>query len=470
MSAATHDQPSGEPLIWITAGAVAVMLHIVVFAQGLIAFETAVNMPPAPQPKETKIIATSLGIASAPAVVAEEPRAAAPATLAPERMSAETPRSERVEMVAAAPERLAAVTDSVAPAPAEVTSSTPEPVASVERAVPAVQTAPALAPVEEVTTPSVAGIAAPEPPRAIQAAPTANADTVNALTQVTPARERIAETVGPVVAANEPDPPRDVVTPVEEPVEAEPERLAVLTPEIEEVSPVQPPETGEEISGIASVNPPVQTAEEAQATYTDVLDVLRSYPVVDCFAALPSLSEGNAFQLETFAGSSAELDAFRSTLQAKTEALPGTVMKPVSQAQCDALPFVTKSAQYPEFQLYFDLSARDIESGAQLQGRIGNLTGGFLSLLLIDDDGIVQDLTSFLSFRPGAAEFSIPMTLQGSPVETRQLLMALSTTTRLQTLKGLSGQPARDVFSQLALEILLQGGGEDIALVGFSVQ
>jgi len=93
-----------------------------------------------------------------------------------------------------------------------------------------------------------------------------------------------------------------------------------------------------------------------------------------------------------------------------------------------------------------------------------------ISLLLIDDDGVVQDLGSFLKFRPGYAGFDIPMTLQGSPVETRQILMALSTRSRLKSLGSLSGGQAQDVFPKLALEILLQGGGEDVALVGFSVR
>ena len=82
----------------------------------------------------------------------------------------------------------------------------------------------------------------------------------------------------------------------------------------------------------------------------------------------------------------------------------------------------------------------------------------------------MPDLGSFLPFRAGYAGFDIPMTLKGSPVKTQQLLMALSTRARLKTLKSLSGQPAKDFFQRLSVEILLQGGGEDVALVAFSVR
>ncbi|WP_281859374.1 hypothetical protein, partial [Litoreibacter halocynthiae] len=223
-------------------------------------------------------------------------------------------------------------------------------------------------------------------------------------------------------------------------------------------------------SGIASANAPPQTAAEAQDTYNIVLDFLRSFDGGPCFAALPVLAEDGAFRFETFANSRADLTRFRQALEIETGTLPGTVMKPVSDAQCQALPFVTAAARYPEFQLYFDLNARQIPSGDLLSGKLGNTSGGFVSLLLIDDEGVVQDLGSFLKFHAGFAGFDIPMTVKGSPVETQQLLMALSTRARLKTLQSLSGQPAEDFFQRLAVEILLQGGGEDVALVAFSVR
>ncbi len=504
MSTVSTDPPSSDPLIWIAAAALAVMLHLVAFAQGLSAFQDAVNAAPAARQIETRIIATSLTVAGEAAPVIAEPD-----PIVPERITPETPASataETVEPVSSAPaspsvERLSSVERDAAPLAAQdilsqtapTTTAEPEAVAAVENTAPVAPSSPQALPLQSLEdTESAApvatpGITAPEPTRLAQVPQTAAPPETESISPATPDRERIAEVITPVEeqptepinaapaetqASPEPERLSDVTAPSETAPTATvgPETLALLDTEPESVSPVVPPTDGEETPGIASPNVPVQTAEEAQATYTDVLDVLRAYPVVDCFAALPSLSESNEFHLETFARSTDDLDQFRAALETETQTLPGTVMKPISAAQCDALPFITKSPQYPEFQLYFDLANRDIPSGSQLEGQIGNLTGGFMSLLLIDDDGIVQDLTSFLRFRPGVAEFSIPMTLQGSPVETRQLLMALSTTTRLQTLSGLSGQPADDVFSQLALEIALQGGGEDIALVAFSVR
>jgi hypothetical protein len=272
----------------------------------------------------------------------------------------------------------------------------------------------------------------------------------------------VATLAAPTVTGTEvtPEP-----APLPEPASPEPAPLPDLANSLP-----PPPSSKPDQAGIASANAPEQTTEQAQETYDTVLDFLRSFDGGPCFAALPVLAEDGAFRFETFAQSNVDLNRFRQALEVETGTLPGTVMKPVSDAQCQALPFVTAAARYPEFQLYFDLSARDIPSGNLLSGKLGNTSGGFVSLLLIDDEGVVQDLGSFLKFRAGYAGFDIPMTLQGSPVKTHQLLMALSTRARLKTLQSLSGTPAKDFFQRLAVEILLQGGGEDVALVAFSVR
>ena len=278
------------------------------------------------------------------------------------------------------------------------------------------------------------------------------------------------EPVEIAIATPEPEPEPEPTPELEPQPEPIPEPAPEPAPLPDLATSLPPPPGTEAQDGIGSANAPTQTTEQAQDTYDTVLDFLRSFDGGNCFAALPVLAEDGSFRFETFASSRADLTRFRQSLERETGTLPGTVMKPVSAEQCEALPFVTKSARYPEFQLYFDLSSRDIPSGDVLSGRLGNTSGGVISLLLIDDDGVVQDLGSFLKFRPGYAGFDIPMTLQGSPVETRQILMALSTRSRLKSLGSLSGGQAQDVFPKLALEILLQGGGEDVALVGFSVR
>ncbi|RLJ36308.1 hypothetical protein BCF46_3776 [Litoreibacter meonggei] len=405
----SHD---ANPLLWLTVAALAFVAHLALLQAGIAAYQAQVSGASDPGP-ETKIFASALQIAG------EEIR---PPQLAAERVTPTAPSQPTSQTlsatVATAPTLPAAIAD-IAPASKQPLNQ------------------PGVAPLRNT--------------------PMAQADVVASGETL-----EIATMEVPTVTGTEPV--LEVV--------AEPEPVEAPTP----LSPVAnslPPQPGtltKEKSGVASASVPNESAEQAQDIYNSVLNFLRSFDGGPCFAALPVLAEDGAFRFETFANSRADLTRFRQAIEIETGTLPGTVMKPVSDAQCQALPFVTAAARYPEFQLYLDLVTRDIPSGELLSGKLGNTSGGFVSLLLIDDEGVVQDLGSFLKFRAGFAGFDIPMTLKGSPVETQQLLMALSTRARLKTLQSLSGQHAKDFFQRLAVEILLQGGGEDMALVAFSVR
>jgi hypothetical protein len=221
--------------------------------------------------------------------------------------------------------------------------------------------------------------------------------------------------------------------------------------------------------GIAAPEPD-QTPQENAQTYQSVLDVLAEMPKAPCFAALPTLSDENAFQLEVFAQTTQELSAFASALAAKIGQPPNTTMKPISAAQCAAAAYVIDGPAYPRFDLFFDIPQREIKSGEALEGRIGNTSGGFISFLVIDDEGTVQDLAGYLQFVPGGAKFRIPLSLTGSPVVTQQLLMAISTPALLQTVIDMNGSKAEDFFPALAAELRSKGQSEDVALVAFSVE
>ena len=481
MSAVAHRgvfEPDADipPLLWSSTASLAFLAHLALLYLGVSAYsaqiQAATESREAFLPSETIVIATSLQLAGQ---TTPELQPLSAATVEPSSLEAVSPQATTLSPVdAQTPE----VVDNTSVAPVQ------QPVSAT---VPPVSVTPELARRVDADTLSQTE---DQPGLSPPIDPALTAETVEPATSTTPSPALPTEQAALADAAPI-EPAKTSQT--ETATTVEPEQIAILdTPDDQTVAPVEddnpdvvtgqspsdppaslPPEPSDrpEREGIASpVDLPEQTPAEAQVTYATVIDFLRSFPVGDCFAALPVLAEDGTFRFETFARSQADLARFRAALETETGALPGTVMKPVSEPQCDALPFVTKAARYPEFQLYFDLDSRDIESGTVLRGRLGNTSGGFISLLVIDDDGIVQDLTRFLQFRPGFAGFEIPMTLQGSPVETRQILMALSTKRRLQSLTRSSGQQAELFFQRLGFELTLQGGGEDVALVGFTLK
>ncbi len=481
MSAVAHRgvfEPDADipPLLWSSTASLAFLAHLSLLYLGVSAYSAQIQAANETReiflPSQTVVIATSLQLAGQPT---PELQALSATTVEPSPLEPVATQTTTLSPVdARSPEGLEKAPVASAQQPASTTvppvSVTPDTARRVDaEALTPPEDQPGVAPpidpalTAETLTPAIDNTASPAiPPAQVSLADAASieaAETSQTETALTVEHEQI-------VILDSPD--DQAVTPVED---SEPDVVTGQSPSAASASLPSEPNDQPEREGIASpVDLPEQTPAEAQVTYATVIDFLRSFPVGDCFAALPVLAEDGTFRFETFARSQADLARFRAALETETGALPGTVMKPVSEPQCDALPFVTKAARYPEFQLYFDLDSREIESGTVLSGRLGNTSGGFISLLVIDDDGIVQDLTRFLQFRPGFAGFEIPMTLQGSPVETRQILMALSTKRRLQSLNRSSGQQAELFFQRLGFELTLQGGGEDVALVGFTLK
>jgi len=108
-----------------------------------------------------------------------------------------------------------------------------------------------------------------------------------------------------------------------------------------------------------------------------------------------------------------------------------------------------------------------IGSGGNLIGTIENVAGMYTSLLLIDDNGVVQDLRRFTSFSSGRAEFNVPVSRDGAPRDTSQILFAIATQTRPVTITNRAGYLAKDFFAQLQAEF---GSSAIIALAPFEVR
>lgn len=520
--------------LWGGAGMVAGVLHLLLVQQGLAAMGKARDtLPPEMPVIEVMAVATTLQgedqpIETARPVASEALR---PQTGA-ERLNAAGPAAERVQgataataaaaqaAAPAAPPKLAALSPSgaaqgIAASPARPEAASPvarpspaptAPASGATRLAPSVSTAtvarpaapaprqPGLRPV--ASSPGSTATVAARPPAPVAAAAQSPAPsapvTVNPVT-TNPVSGPVA--VAPGAAAPAATPPaaapsgaarvasvapaaslapavRPATPSASAPASAASTAAAAPAPALTPVPSLPPPASSPAQEGVAAPlpeNAPVAPANED--TYDSVLDHLAEVEQPACFAAMPSLSDEGAFQLEVFARDAADLDLFRNRLEARLgQRMPNTTMKAISADQCAVLAFLTEGPSYPRFRLFFDLPQRVIASGAALEGRIGNTSGGFVTFLVIDDEGTVQDLATFLKFVPGGAQFSVPLSLTAGPVETQQLLMVLSTPARLRTVEAQNGGKAESFFPMLAAELRERGQTEDAAIVAFSVR
>src|SRR5690606_20528219 len=126
--------------------------------------------------------------------------------------------------------------------------------------------------------------------------------------------------------------------------------------------------------------------------------------------------------------------------------------------QCGALSFARTLPGYPLPALDIRPEVRTIESGAYLSGRIREPKRKWLYLLLVDDEGKVEEIQDLFREAGGSIGFSAPMTLKHGPVSTVQILVALASDEPLETVTQHDRGPA-DAYSARQADEVARGNG-----------
>lgn len=201
------------------------------------------------------------------------------------------------------------------------------------------------------------------------------------------------------------------------------------------------------------VPPPPPDAEALRAMVARIRDQMD----LPCLVALPQTGAENARLLVL---GDSDLSIREATSRVLAEPVPELPAQPVllDRRQCPAVNFLRGRKEYPAFGLSIGLVNPGILSGGRLIGRVEGLPAGAqTTLLLVDDNGVVQDLRRFLNFAGGTAEFDIPVTRDGAMRDTSQMLIAAVTPGRLNSVTNLGGTLAETFFPALAAEIGQEG-------------
>lgn len=203
-------------------------------------------------------------------------------------------------------------------------------------------------------------------------------------------------------------------------------------------------------SATPSPGDPITGSPAQNQALADLVGQLRDRLAEPCLAAMPQTLGGDEVLLTTFgANDRAISDLFRD--------LSGTVDLPMTERsvlldtrQCPAVDFVRAATTYPAFRLQVQVDVAEVASGDRLTGRVAGIGGNQATLLLIDDNGVVQDLRRFTLQSGDQLQFDVPVHRIGTDRDTSQLLIALATPTRPETIANLAGRLAEDFFPPLA--------------------
>ncbi|TRW99583.1 hypothetical protein FNJ84_02590 [Paracoccus sp. M683] len=276
----------------------------------------------------------------------------------------------------------------------------------------------------------------------------------------------IASAVPPPVtgATTAEEPPEQaeqlVVTPSDEMLQATtglaerpPRRPLTDQQSIEPVTPDDQPRIGVDLAALPpgmGAGPADQAGTpEQNAAITDLVQRLRGRLAQPCLAALPQTIGGDEVLLTVLGAVDRDIsDLFRDI--AVDVAVPMTERSVLlDPRQCPAVDFARAAASYPALPLTLRLETSEVASDDRLIGQIEGVGDNQASLLMIDDNGVVQDLRRFTLQTGDVIRFDVPVYRVGGDRDTSQLLMVVALPERPTSIGAMAGRLASDFFPPL---------------------
>jgi hypothetical protein len=243
-----------------------------------------------------------------------------------------------------------------------------------------------------------------------------------------------------------------------QPVVTETLEPEVLTPLAEAVEPAPIlPDSGSGVGAAAPEATPA-SAPESSATEQDIalaawIEKIRATEAPPCLVALLRREGETSVGLALVGSDQAAMSTYSDRLIAGEELPPVLSRVQIDPRQCPALDFLRSLPDYPATQLGLGVDAAVVTSGGRLGGVIRGTAGRQLTLLLVDDNGVVQDLGRFLSFSGNLARFEVPVTRSGTSRPTGQIVIALATRRSPAELLSRAGRLASEVFAGLSKDL-----------------
>ena len=171
----------------------------------------------------------------------------------------------------------------------------------------------------------------------------------------------------------------------------------------------------------------------------------------ECFLAMPSHVSLQAAEIDGYGLGPEQFAALDEAFKKANGFEASIGVRKVTPAQCPALAFAKQFLSAVDGPLKFEVGKNHLRSGDTLQATL-DTTAANVSLLIVDDEGLVHDVSGQLRSGPTGREFA--MQLQGVPARRPQMWLLLAIASA-QTIAGLGparSLQAKDFFPALAAE------------------
>ncbi|CTQ33345.1 hypothetical protein [Jannaschia rubra] len=226
-------------------------------------------------------------------------------------------------------------------------------------------------------------------------------------------------------------------------------------PVIAALPPVAPAERpGHEPDTIVSGSSQTSAPSVQDVSVGELLDRVAKVPGQDCTLALPRRAGADGAALALIGTDGGALDRLAQAILTGDLAATPQTRALIDPRQCHALDWLRGAPDHPATRLGLRLDATVVDSGTALTGIVQGVAGRYLTVLLIDDNGVVQDLGPFTTVAGNVARIDAPVNRDGPARDTRQIVVALTTRTAPSDLRDRMGRLAEDVFTGLPDDIL----------------
>jgi len=196
------------------------------------------------------------------------------------------------------------------------------------------------------------------------------------------------------------------------------------------------------------VDPPQKPVETRPDPFVRLREYARDFDGGDCFLAVVGDISAGEVQIDGYGRGREPFDALDKSFKDAMGVPAAISVRKVMAPQCPALGFAKKFMGVRE-PLRFDVARTQLQrSGDRLEGAI-ETRAEHVRFLIVDDDGLVNDLSSRLGQEPGRRDFAMELrATRPGPV----LLVAIAGATPISIASAARAATARDVFARLAEE------------------
>ena len=180
-----------------------------------------------------------------------------------------------------------------------------------------------------------------------------------------------------------------------------------------------------------------------------MVDWLNKFDGGPCFYASTMDISDKSIQIEGFATNVKMLEKMDSEFQAKHEMEPDIQARLIAKEQCAVVEFLQAVRFNKMTKPTLNLSSTNVSSGQPLKGQLAKIKDGVVSLLLIDNAGVVYNLENFLVVKGDTASFNIKLI----DLETRdplpQLILALSSRKKIDEIQTAEPELASELLGRI---------------------